>query len=55
MLKRKKMFYGKRKQELEELNKEPEMLEEQLLDAAVPSTSKIQHDDEEMEIVPNKT
>ena len=52
--KRKKIFYGKRKQELEELNKEPETQEEQLLDDAV-STSKIQHDDEEMEIVPNKT
>ena len=40
--KRKKIFYGKRKQELEKLNKEPETQEEQLLDdAAVPSTSKI--------------
>ena len=40
---------------LNKLNKEPETQEEQLLDAAVPSASKIQHDDEEMEIVPNKT
>ena len=42
---RKKIFYGKRKQELEELNKEPETQEEQLQDTAVLSDDDIDDGD----------